>query len=629
MRFIDSILLYVSVGLALFASCADPEVEIVHLQEPITVNSVLDRNPDVAMAITRDYRKSYVSSLYRSFGVGYGYCAFEGYADYDAVRDVVINLDSLLYYEELEHYLCLIDDRSPHAYQNVMKGEDSEKLLKSLSANAGLSADLKFFQAEVKGSYASSDLKSNYYSFCTIHTGMVLGSRHLDPLSLAELCRRHPTILAPGLRCLMEEARTAILDNNLAVANDLVEMLYSIYGTHLLYHADLGGRLTFMSTFERASLDSKSDLSASAQVNLMSLLNYSISEGEQNTLKQTSTNSKKRITAIGGDVTIVSKILFANDSLDAQNSLSAGVVEEWFKSVRLNFDSIGKNNTELIEIKLYPLDEFILALGNEPVSAFLLQRIGQQLEYEDGLFPRVYEHLNAQISTSALWQPSSTQLHTIHCGNEVVGELDYECIRGREFVTFYPTIEGALCHEGIARGYGTDSLYLITWHDTIPYITRLCPITEIPYLYYSDGYLDIVPDSTQIYSNCEVKQVSTYMWTSNTSAVLKVGSQMLMQGAYATMSNLSYTNYATVIRDLPLGYAEVTVTDMEILLNQIRKNYVRCPDMLRGKQWLLRQENESSPSAAFIIDDDMKLKKVEQAYYGFILCRRTFDFRYP
>lgn len=625
MKFIDHIFISTMGVLMLLTGCSDQEVEYVRQTSPVTAASLLARNKSVASAFSRDYRASYVSSLYRSFGVGYGYCAFDGYADYGAVRDVVINLDSLLYYETQEECLCLTDDRSPRAYQHVMTGEDSEKLLQSLSANAGLSTDLKFFQAEVKGSYASSDLRSNYYSFCTIHTGMVLGSRHLDPLTLAALCRRHPTILVPEFRYLVAETAAAVNDNNLTLASELIDMIYSIYGTHLLYHAELGGRLTFLSTFERASLDSRTSLSVSAQANLLDILNYSMTEGEESTLKQTASTSKKRITAIGGDVTIISQMLFD----DATASVGAGIVEEWYKSVRLDFDSVAKSNSELIEIKLYPLDELIMALGNETVSSLLLQRVGRQMEYEDGLFPRVYEHKNAMIPTSALWQPSTTQVHTLLSRGEVIGELDYECIRGREFVTCYPTVDGTLCHEGVARAYGSDSLYLVTWHDTVPYLMRLCPVSEIPRLYYSSGSLDIVPDSTRHYVDSEVLPLSTYMWTSTVSAALKVGPYMLVQGAYASMGSQSYSNYETVIRDLPTGCAEVTYSDMEAILQCIRQNYNRCPDMLRDKQWLLRHEDENRPSAAYTIGDNLQLNKVANAYYGFVLCRRTGDFRYP
>ncbi len=612
--------------------CADSDMEIIHSEEASSVAKVLSRNRALASAYTRDYNQTYIKSLYRSYGVGYGYCAFGGYADYESVRDVIINLDSLQYYEESDRCLCLIDDRSPRAYQRVMTGEDSEKLMKSLSANAGLSSDLKFFQAEVKGSYASSDLRSNYYSFCTIHTGMVLGSRHLDPLSLTELCRRHPSIIAPGLRQIISEIEDAMtgMTPNLQLANELVDMMYSIYGTHLLYHADLGGRLTFLSTFERASLDSRSGLSASAEAKLMGVFNYKTSAQEEYSIQQTSTRSKNRFTAIGGDVTLISQMLYVDNATDPQNTIGAGVVEQWYKSVRLNYDSIYESNAELVEIKIYPLEAFVSALGYEQVSALLKHRIGSQQEYEDGMFPRVYDRVCASFPTDFLWQVSNTQINTISCSNEVIGELDYECIKGREFITYYPTIDGTLCHEGIARGYGSDSLYIITWHDTIPYITSLCLADDATDLYYRGGDIDIVPDSDQNYdASCMLQLLTTCMWTSNASAALKVGPYTMIQGAYASLGDKSYSNYATVINDIPIGCREVTYQDMQTILRIIRQNYNRCPDMLRGKQWLLRKNDEVRPSSAYIISDDMDLIPIDNARFGFVLCRRTDEFRYP
>ena len=99
---------------------------------------------------------------------GYGYDAFGEYASYNSVRDQVISLPALRLYERENKTSCIVDDLAPDMATTILEGNDSQQLLKSLSAHAGLGLDVGFFQAHVKVSYAHSDLKTNAYSFCPL-----------------------------------------------------------------------------------------------------------------------------------------------------------------------------------------------------------------------------------------------------------------------------------------------------------------------------------------------------------------------------------------------------------------------------------------------------------------------------
>ena len=139
-----------------------------------------------AGSATRSAGEAYSGALLRSYGVGYGYDAFGEYASYNSVRDQIISLPALRRYENEHHSAYIIDDHSPNLTTSILEGTDSEMLLKSLSAQAGLGIDIGFFQAHAKVGYASSDLKQNYYSFCTIMNNVKLASRHIDPLTFIE-----------------------------------------------------------------------------------------------------------------------------------------------------------------------------------------------------------------------------------------------------------------------------------------------------------------------------------------------------------------------------------------------------------------------------------------------------------
>ena len=149
-------------------------------------------------------------ALIRSYGVGYGYDAFGEYASYNSVRDQVISLPALRLYERENKTSCIVDDLAPDMATTILEGNDSQQLLKSLSAHAGLGLDVGFFQAHVKVSYAHSDLKTNAYSFCTIMNNYKALSRHTDPYNLVEIARNNPKILTEGFRNCVNKISDAI-----------------------------------------------------------------------------------------------------------------------------------------------------------------------------------------------------------------------------------------------------------------------------------------------------------------------------------------------------------------------------------------------------------------------------------
>lgn len=194
-----------------------------------------------ASSLTQTTGEAYSGALIRSYGVGYGYDAFGEYASYNSVRDQVISLPALRLYERENKTSCIVDDLAPDMATTILEGNDSQQLLKSLSAHAGLGLDVGFFQAHVKVSYAHSDLKTNAYSFCTIMNNYKALSRHTDPYNLVEIARNNPKILTEGFRNCVNKISDAIEKDRLDKAIEYTDELFRIYGTHIIYHADLGG----------------------------------------------------------------------------------------------------------------------------------------------------------------------------------------------------------------------------------------------------------------------------------------------------------------------------------------------------------------------------------------------------
>ena len=518
-----------------------------------------------ASSLSQTVGEAYSGALMRSYGVGYGYDAFGKYASYNSVRDQVISLPALRLYERENKTSCIVDDSAPDMVTTILEGKDSEQLLKSLSAHAGLGLDVGFFQAHVEGSYARSDLKTNAYSFCTIMNNYKALSRHIDPYSLIEIARDNPKILTEGFRNCINKISDAIGKDNLDEATEYTDELFRIYGTHVIYHADLGGKLEFCSTFERAALDSKTTLSVAAEASFLNMCGFKMEEGQTNTYSQTSTRQSRSISARGGDVTYITEIINCEKDVLGDN-----IVDKWYKSIRLDLQDPVKNNVELIDFKLFPIYEFIT---DEKARNFVFTQLGIEIQYEDDMFPKVYDKKYRQIDcqkliTDDMKYHNQWWLEYLRADDQAIVETisEYIWIKGKQYAlrSFYPIISGEVRNEGLA--VTSDSLYRILWKDLECTLTPIGKRSEYPTLYYNAGDLDITPtDSTETYSiDYVLRQTILYSLGKELRLFYKYGPYMFVASPSRWSGN-PMVAFADRPKDWEIFTQEKTLKDLEEL----------------------------------------------------------------
>ena len=518
-----------------------------------------------ASSLTQTTGEAYSGALIRSYGVGYGYDAFGEYASYNSVRDQVISLPALRLYERENKTSCIVDDLAPDMATTSLEGNDSQQLLKSLSAHAGLGLDVGFFQAHVKVSYAHSDLKTNAYSFCTIMNNYKALSRHTDPYNLVEIARNNPKILTEGFRNCVNKISDAIEKDRLDKAIEYTDELFRIYGTHIIYHADLGGKLEFCSTFERAALDSKTTLSVAAEASFLNMCGFKMEEGQTNTYSQTSTRQSRSISARGGDVTYITEIINCEKDVLGDN-----IVDKWYKSIRLDLQDPVKNNVELIDFKLFPIYEFIT---DEKARNFVFTQLGIEIQYEDDMFPKVYDKKYRQIDcqkliTDDMKYHNQWWLEYLRADDQAIVETisEYIWIKGKQYAlrSFYPIISGEVRNEGLA--VTSDSLYRILWKDLECTLTPIGKRSEYPTLYYNAGDLDITPtDSTETYSTDYVlRQTILYSLGKELRLFYKYGPYMFVASPSRWSGN-PMVAFADRPKDWEIFTQEKTLKDLEEL----------------------------------------------------------------
>ena len=638
-------ILYFIFSVALFTACTREDDLQTIMEEYDPENAYGDYSETYWRRVHAQQRQAYIGDLYRSYGVGYGYNGTGKYSDYDEVRDRVIDLSYIQKYDAEHGSATIIDDVSPSSYHHVYSGTDAMTICEKLTKQSSVKVDAILFQAEVKSTYNKTDMTSNEFAFCTIHDGLTLASRHLEPYDLYHIAREHPEALSRGFLRYQNLASEAIKKNNLTDAMRIIQNMFQTYGTHIIYHAKLGGKLKFSTTMNRHVVDSRTTVDEQASASFLYCIGTTEGTETQDWVKNTQTDRETHIEALGGNSALALRWSGLHDSDNM--ALKNQVVDEWFKSLKFDPNAAkDDNNVELIEIKVAPISDLIL---DHEVAALYANMVGKHISYESNVMPRARNKVYAKIPVSNLRVADHSITNKVVVDYEVIGEILNEYVKDVEYTVFYPTLGGKMCREGLGRRCSDDSLFTITWQylegaesQAKVYVTPLVRSTYDDNIYYNNGDIDISPanDSVRYATNVSVSKAALYMWNDTCVANMKIGPYYVHQGVMANTSNdpSALNTIRTLLKDVPVGYeiADTTKTNRIIRFmynsgqvfgpDRIERNDV--PSFFNYKRFILF-DNQKTQYGIFKLDphktdvEGMKLENVGQA-----LLLRQKDFRH-
>ena len=548
-------------GATLFTACSREDDLMTAVEDYDPTNANGDYSESYWRRVHAAQRQAYIGDLYRSYGVGYGYNGTGKYSDYDEVRDRVIDLSFIQQFDAQHGSSTIVDDVSPSSYHHVYSGTDATTICKKLTKNSSVKVDLLLFQAEVSSTFNKTDMTSNEFAFCTIYDGLTMASRHLEPYDLYYIAREHPEALSPGFLRYQQQAAMAIKNNNNTEAIRILQNMMQTYGTHIIYHAKLGGKLKFSTTMNRHVVDSRTTLDEQAGASFLYSIGTKTGTETQDWVINTKTDRETHIEALGGNSALALKLSALHDGDDM--ALKSQVLDEWFKSLKFTPGADkDENNVELIDIKVAPLSDLIL---DHSVATLYNLLVGKHITYETNVLPRARNTIYAKIPTSSLRIADRSTTNQVVVNNEIIGEVLNEYVHNVEYTVFYPSLGGKMCREGLGRRCSDDSLFTITWqylegaeHQAKAYVTPLVRLTYDDNIYYNNGDIDISPsDSVQAYtSDVTVNRGALYMWNDTCIANVKIGPYYLHQGVMAnTSSDKSAMNtIRTLLKDVPVGY---------------------------------------------------------------------------
>lgn len=560
----NKVILYFSLfvlGASLFTACSREDDLTTAVEDYDPTNANGDYTEAYWRRVHAAQRQAYIGDLYRSYGVGYGYNGTGKYSDYDEVRDRVIDLSYIQQYDALHGSSTIVDDVSPSSYHHVYSGTDATTICKKLTKNSSVKVDLLLFQAEASSTFNKTDMTSNEFAFCTIYDGLTMASRHMEPYDLYYIAREHPEALSPGFLRYQQQAAEAIKNNNNTEAIRILQNMMQTYGTHIIYHAKLGGKLKFSTTMNRHVVDSRTTLDEQAGASFLYSIGTKVGTETQDWVINTKTDRETHIEALGGNSALALKLSALHDGDDM--ALKSQVLDQWFKS--LHFDPSAdkdENNVELIDIKVAPLSDLIL---DHSVATLYNLLVGKHITYETNVLPRARNTIYAKIPTSTLRIADRSTTNQVVVNNEIIGEVLNEYVHNVEYTVFYPTLGGKTCREGLGRRCSDDSLFTITWqylegaeHKAKAYVTPLVRLTYDDNIYYNNGDIDISPsDSIKAYSSdVTVNRGTLYMWNDTCVANVKIGPYYLHQGVMANTSKdeSAMNTIRTLLKDVPVGY---------------------------------------------------------------------------
>ena len=643
----NKVILYLLAGtlqLSLFTACTREDDLQTIIEEYNPAEAYGDYDEAHWRRVHAAQRMAYIGDLYRSYGVGYGYNGTGKYSSYDDVRDRVIDLSYIQKFDQEHGSATIVDDISPSSYHHVYSGKDAITICEKLTAKSSVKTDLLLFQAEVSTTYNKTDMSSNEFAFCTIYDGLTVASRHMEPYDLYYIAREHPEALSPGFMRYQKLASDAIKKNNLVEAQRILQNMLQTYGTHIIYHAQLGGKLKFTTTMNRSVVDSRSSVDEQAGVSFLYAIGTKKGNEKNDWVVDTQEDRETHIEALGGNSALALKLVGMHESSDMAEK--SKVVDEWFKS--LKFTPGGDkddNNVELIEIKVAPVADLIL---DRKVADLYNKMVGRKVDYETDVMPRARNRVYAKIPTNSLQLSDRSVTNRVVVDHEIIGEILNEHVHNVEYTVFYPTLGGKLAREGLGRRCSDDSLFTITWRylpgreeEAKAYVTPLVRLNYDDHIYYNDGEIDIAPDAKvkNYVSNVSINRGALYMWNDTCIANMKIGPYYLHQGVMASTSDdISAMNTVrTLLQDVPVGYQVADTARINKIVNFMYKSgevyaanrlqWNEVPPFFTYKRFIML-DNSSTKYKVFQLNNGKTSVDVMDETVGQALLIRKKDFKF-
>lgn len=314
-----------------------------------------------------------------NYGVGYSYDAIYGRAcNLDDVRCQILNravVDECM--EESGEDLLLVD------YLHRDQGKESVYYTKAeyvhdcyLTVDADAACTLLFSASIQADMGIAEDGKAETY---TLRNSTIAqrGVMELDHKSLYDYIDDYPNMLTSSFRHSIDHLKSFVKDRGLAPNWEVaVDSFLTIYGTHVVTEATFGGEISIDLELAEKDYWTLERNGVVAQGELLKGLAKAEYSTEAEKLTHTVLNdSKCHIKVVGGDASTVDRL--TSMSIYKTGSITATAIADWQTSVKFSDVNEEDNNSELIDMSVAPIWEFI---PDEAVARMVENRVNGNVD---------------------------------------------------------------------------------------------------------------------------------------------------------------------------------------------------------------------------------------------------------
>ena len=261
--------------------------------------------------------------------VGYGYNTKDGkFASIESVKGPILAVKQMLEEGDIEN-----NGVQASLISSIYSGSNMKALSKKLSTKANLKASYMGFSGEVGASFDISQSESNSYEYCIayIENAITTLEVQLDPPSLQDMITDAAYTAINGVSRDGVQSSYYSSSSSEGLAN-----LVKSYGTHLVYNAQLGGKLKYTTQVNVSEVEGAYNINTYAKAgykNVFVSASAEVSAEMNDAYKKNSSHIKTTLTVSGGgrqEAIALSKI--SNASSDnakiALDNWSASLVDD-------------------------------------------------------------------------------------------------------------------------------------------------------------------------------------------------------------------------------------------------------------------------------------------------------------
>lgn len=399
----------------------------------------------------------------RSYGVGYSYDAVSGdYCNTADIKGQVLNravIESIT--QEQMFNVDYIERMRATGYTSTS--------LVSYSHNSNFTANGETGCLLYKGSVSKT---CHLFEDADVDTYIVhnevektVSRQILDWRSVLEYIDDYPMILTSSFRNSVD--RLAKDPDNVLALDSFINR----FGTHVVYEAELGAKITLDIRSERKLFDMKSDETLLEEHAISTLFNQHKSESESKRIRRLIDEAQCSFDITGGDAATMESVVNTT-KLSSGTNFSSTLLTAWIQSVTFHDDDPSRNNVELTDMEVFP----IWKLVTDPVVATRLEAriMGNAASYQEiygnrnfinTSFPAVFPSVSCRVGNSrqTFQNPLTVDIicanrHVATVCREIVPEIDTEtpvCVA-------YPIYEGRVqLTDGLCAWNG--KIYRVDW----------------------------------------------------------------------------------------------------------------------------------------------------------------------